>query len=185
MSDEGQEVRGEAANSVSHPDEFRPSEKQLALLTAYQAADYTIHATDACTAAGVGRQTYYDWRKDAAFNRWWIQGIEQHFIGSLSSVYAKLVAIVKDGVKVSSAGQVAAAKLLLERFDKLYRPKAVVEHQGPEGIEQYLKRVAREQLEAEGKLSGQDPVDRPGLPGSPSTGQKALPVEDGGDSGVG
>ena len=163
MNDEVSE--GQADNSVSDPHEFCASEKQLAYLTACQDVDYAISVTDACAAAGVGRRSYYDWLDNSDFNRWWLLRLERHFMDRLPAIYSTLFEIAQKGVRVgTSAGQVAAAKLLLERFDKLYRPKVAHDPSAPEGIEQYLKRVAREQLEAEGALSGQNPVDRPGPP---------------------
>ena len=164
LSNEGQDVKGEADNSVSDFPEFNPSDKQLALLSTYQDTSYAVTVKDACGITGIDRKTYYNWMQVPGFKRWWIGCIEDHFIGSLVSVYAQLVKIVEDGVKVASAGQVGAAKLLLERFDKLYRPKTIQEHTGSGTIEEYLERAARRQLEEEARLSGQNPVDRPGPP---------------------
>ncbi len=151
--------QGGVSNSRT-PDRFCASEKQLAYLTACQDVDYAISVTDACTVAGVGRQTYYDWLEHPGFNRWWLLRLERHFMDRLPAIYSTLFEIVQKGAGVGCGpGKVAAAKLLLERFDKLYRPKTIQEHTGSESIEEYLNRAARKQLEEEAQatMSGSKP----------------------------
>ena len=134
--------------------DFKPSANQLKMLAVVQAADYGISVVAACTAAGIGRQTYYDWFDDSEFVTWWMAQQERHFALSLAQVYG---AMRQSALGLNKDANPQTIKLMLERFDKAYVPRSKQEVQGTVDIsfEDRLERLriaaaAEAQEEADG-----------------------------------
>lgn len=98
----------DADNYKAKPDEWVPSQKQLALIQAVKDVGFGNTITALCEKAGVGRDSFYVWMKqDEGFKRAWLElpmkMLGNHLPGILSAMVAKAI-----------AGDVAAAKLILE-----------------------------------------------------------------------
>jgi hypothetical protein len=104
---------------------FQPSDLQRKLLTVIQGHGYGCTVCDACTEAGIGRQTYYDWFRNEAFVAWWLAEQDRYFALRLGDVYVALTdaATAKTGAKDKKYNP-AAIKLFLERFDADYAPQS-------------------------------------------------------------
>lgn len=112
---------------MSERTEWEPSEAQRKLLTVLQSSDYELSISEACTAADVGRQTYYDWFDSPAFVQWWKAQAERHFVLRLPRVLANLAGgAVKEfegGKNPDPKPDAGLIKIFLERFDRDYSPK--------------------------------------------------------------
>ena len=107
--------------------QFKPSENQLAVLSAMQAEDYGCTVDAACERVGLCREVYYRWfDRNSGFGEWWRQEAEAHFGRKLPRVYAAALRSA-GGQDVKGAFD---RKLLLERFDAGYAPKSRQEHTG-------------------------------------------------------
>ena len=101
--------------------DFTPSATQKALLSVMQECDYGRSITEACAEAKVGRRTFYGWTDNPQFCRWWVEQAERHFSRELPRIYA---ALVRSATEKDAPGNVAASRLLLERFDKSFVPRS-------------------------------------------------------------
>ena len=109
---------------------FTPSENQLKLLKVFQDADYDIKVTEACRAAKLDRaSTYYQWMKNEAFATWWKDKAVEFFGRLLPGVYGALNTAATGGDPRRCVNH-AAAKILLDRFDKGFLPASKIEHSG-------------------------------------------------------
>ena len=149
--------------------EFQPSETQRRLLSVFQDADYQISTVAACTAAEVGRQTFYDWTHGEDFNRWWLEQAERWAALSLPRVLGNLTA----GAQGTYSGKAAKpdhnlVKLYLERFDKSFLPATrqrvdVFDH-GDQTEEELLARAQASRID-------EDDLTPPGEQVAPTSGQ--------------
>ena len=110
---------------------FEPSANQLAVLSAFQDADYGCRVSDACQVGGVTKQAYYLWHNDPAFSKWWAQQAERHFSLQLGRVYGAAIRAAEGEDLPGNSDR----KLLLERFDRDYCPasRQHAELSGPGG----------------------------------------------------
>jgi hypothetical protein len=100
--------------------DWQPGEAQRRFLSVCQVHDYALPITRACTAAGIGRQTYYDWWDSADFAAWWEAQAERFFRLQLHRVHASTLTAAT--TKGQAEGSTADRRLFYERFDKRYKP---------------------------------------------------------------
>jgi len=98
---------------------YAPNQNQKAALDHAWSVDYIYTVTSLCKAVGVSRAAYYEWFHNVQFAHWWMENWTVHFALNLPRVYA-IMMLKASGDSV--AGDVAAAKLIAERFDKGYIP---------------------------------------------------------------
>jgi hypothetical protein len=109
---------------------FEPSANQLAVLSAFQAAEYGCKVAAACEAGGVSARSYYFWHDDPAFSAWWRDQSNRHFSLQLGRVHA---ATLKSATVEDAPGDPRAQKLFYERFDRDYCPGTRNQISGPGG----------------------------------------------------
>ena len=98
---------------------WKPTENMAALLRALREANYDISVTDACQAAGISRQAYYQWFETPEFRAWWEENLDRYFALRRGRVMGAL-ARSAEGERVEGA---ADRKLFLERYDQGYAPR--------------------------------------------------------------
>ena len=109
---------------------WEPTKKQTAALEYAQAHDYKYRVDNLSTNLDIGRSTYYGWFSTPAFSAWWLDNWTQHFATHLPDVYATILDKARGE---SDRGDVSAAKLIVERFDKGYVPQSQKILTGAEG----------------------------------------------------
>ena len=107
--------------------DYKPSAHQRQVLEAFQAKDYRISVLQACRDAGIDRCQWYRWMDEKpGFSEWWQHKAEVFFVRKLASVYTALHDSAT-GLDPRHYNNPAAAKLLLDRFDKGFTPRRVVD----------------------------------------------------------
>ena len=101
--------------------QFNPTENQERVINAYEASDCMCNVSELCKAGGISRPTFYAWLDDPDFRAYWEDRREKRAVLA--------VGVADRGMRASAAGKnkdvnVAACKLILERFDKNYAPRA-------------------------------------------------------------
>jgi hypothetical protein len=100
-------------------------------LAVWRADGYRKPTTELCAAAGVARRTWYNWFDSPDFRAWWENERDKYMAREITRVYGHLL----DQALHDAPGNVRAAKLLLERFDRQYRPQHQVHHSGEIGLD--------------------------------------------------
>jgi len=130
-----------------NPTEFIPTAHHKTLLSAFQDSDYLGGISENCRQAGIDRSCYYDWMDNVqGFAEWWRMKAELHFTRLLPDIYAALRKSAS-GLDKKRTINHAAAKILLDRFDKGFLPATKTEHAG--SVEVDLADMTPEQLSAE------------------------------------
>ena len=109
---------------------WEPTENQTAALQYAQDHDYKYSNVNLCKEVGISKQAYYQWFNTPAFSSWWLDNWTQHFATHLPDVYATILDKARGE---SDRGDVSAAKLIVERFDKGYVPQSQKILTGAEG----------------------------------------------------
>ena len=109
---------------------FEPSDKQLAVLSVFQAAGYGCKVADACEEAGITARSYYFWHDNPAFSKWWADQSNRFFSLQIGRVQS---AVLASATIADAPGDPRAQKLYFERNDKDYCPKQHAELSGPAG----------------------------------------------------
>jgi hypothetical protein len=113
---------------------WSPTEKQRAALAYAQEHGYDHTVSALCQAIDVARQTYYGWWDTAEFAEWWLEQAERWFKLRLPAVYEAMHRRAAGGWDgKGKPPNMAAARLLLERFDKGFAPRSRQELSGPDG----------------------------------------------------
>ena len=99
--------------------QWEPTKNQKAALTYAQDHDYTYPVKELCADIGISYQGYYQWFQHVPFADWWLDNWSKHFALHLPTVYAQMMSKASGG---TTRGDVQAAKLIAERFDKGYVP---------------------------------------------------------------
>ncbi len=102
---------------------WHPTENQVAALEYVLERDCKFKIAEMAKAIGMSRRNWCDWRHTPAFVAWWKEKLDEWVVDELPAIYAALVRAAK-GQKSASRMQVAAAKVLIERFDRAYAPWA-------------------------------------------------------------
>ena len=98
-------------------DGFRPTILQVRTLIAYMRSDGSKSIPQVCRAiAGGDYSTWYHWRTDPAYNRWWKACLESAMTDHLLSRVH--LAMARRALKDSPTD----TKTYLERFDPAYKP---------------------------------------------------------------
>lgn len=102
---------------------------------------YDASITEACEACKIARRSYYDWFENPKFSKWWLEQANKHFELRLPKVQDALLRQAGDpkAPKVDTA----AAKLVLERFDKSYitRSRQDVKLDATLSVEEIIRRA--------------------------------------------
>ena len=99
--------------------QWEPTENQKAALAYAQDHDYMFSVSTLCQEIGIARPSYYDWFQHVPFADWWLGNWSKHFALHLPTIYATMM---NKASGATQKGDVAAAKLMAERFDKGYVP---------------------------------------------------------------
>ena len=111
--------------------QYEPTKEQLSCYAIQRDGDYLIPITQMCVESGVGRTTYYGWFGNPAFASWWQTEAENHFARKLPAVYGSLsdsAAVVR--TRADGSRDTQAARTLLERFDRGFKPQSKTELTG-------------------------------------------------------
>ena len=115
--------------------DFTPSKKQLSLLMAAQKASYGGGVRAWCRTAEIHHGSYYRWIEDPNFRRWWMAEAEKFFCLRLPRIYGALFdAATRPRKRKDAQIDVAAAKLVLERYDKGFVPRTRQDHVVAAGV---------------------------------------------------
>ena len=115
--------------------DFTPSEKQRSLLMAAQDASYGGCVRAWCRAAEIHHGSYYRWIEDPNFCKWWRAEAEKFFCLRLPRIHAALFdAATRPRTRKEAQIDVAAAKLVLERYDKGFVPRSRQDHVVTPGV---------------------------------------------------
>lgn len=101
-----------------HPTEYQVKALEYVLL---KECHFTIKAM--AKAIGMEPNNWTYWRKIPGFVAWWRQNLDEYMHDQLPVIMATLLKIAKGG-KVATRMQVAAAKLIMERYDRAYIPRS-------------------------------------------------------------
>ena len=126
--------------------DWTPDERHTAALTYARERGYRYSVTDLCAEIGIGRRTYYDWFANPAFDAWWQRGWQEWFTRELPGVYGDL-----------RAGEANAhsAKLLIERFDRGYKPQSRQEQVHSGGVNVDLSDMDEDELRRHAEAAGE------------------------------
>lgn len=110
---------------------WHPNENQVNALNYVLSKDCDFKIGAMAKAIGMSPQNWPAWRNSPAFVAWWRQKLEQYIHDELPAIMACLLKTAK-GKKSATRMQVAAIKLLMERYDKAYIPRSHmdVKHSG-------------------------------------------------------
>ena len=103
------------------PENWTPSENMKAALEWATDKEWFFEVTTLCEAIGISREAYYDWFRNARFVAWWGSEWERYFALRMPKVWRKVDAALG---RPGSETNMAAAKLLAERFDKGFAPRS-------------------------------------------------------------
>ena len=98
-----------------------PNAKQQAFINAYASDDCSGCVSEACRISGCHRTTVYYWLDDPDFRAYWEEQREHDGYLMLKSVDEAIGRAAKGKARDVNT---AAAKLLYERFDRKYAPRA-------------------------------------------------------------
>ena len=102
--------------------QWHPTETQVAALNYWQDRDYGGTVKEMTKEIGFARTTFYQWLHTPAFVSWWNEQLQQYFARQLPRVYSALIKEAT-GKADHQRSMVAAARVFLERYDKLYTPR--------------------------------------------------------------
>lgn len=102
--------------------EWHPTENQIKVLDFYQDSNYAATQKEMTEATEVSDTGFRNWFKTSAFVAWWNEHLDAFMGRQLPRVYAALVEEATGG-NTTGRSCAAAAKIILERWDKHYAPK--------------------------------------------------------------
>jgi len=94
--------------------DWEPTENQEKALAFAWDHDYDFTVSALCEQVGVSRTAWYHWQETPAFLDWWAEGREAHAVQNLPKVWSAML-------RKAEAGDVRAARLVMERFDPEYQ----------------------------------------------------------------
>ena len=106
---------------MTRPENWTPSENMENALKMATEWKWSFTVTGLCKEIGISRETYYGWFENPMFAKWWEAAWERWFSLRLPQAWVKVNAAVG---RPSSETNMAAAKLLAERFDKGFAPRS-------------------------------------------------------------
>ena len=105
--------------------QFTPTPNMRLAVRYLKGCDYDSKVSVMCESIGIARRSYYDWWEKPGFGEWWDAQSVAHFTRRLPAVRAAALAAA---LEVTGRGDkkhdVAAIKLVMERFDEGYAPRS-------------------------------------------------------------